>query len=280
MIRKYLLNRLSQYKSLWCCKMLALLLCVLAVPFYVSAQKEKPVYRYYYTNQEKQEMAVDKKYKLLPSSVFLTVNGGVQGISVVKDVPNNHLYPSFGFKVGTMKNTGWFLGFMTNFNYRGVSNCFETYQGMESKQANTYIEATLGLTGRYFKPVTFLFGVGYFYNTLNIRNTHGVWGHYDSDVNYGPTAVAGFMFHIYKVVLSVDMSANYSIANLDMNPGFEPERIKLGVRAGVGFCLDRKRKNSILYTTHRDDLDGYGKDLRKQTPVSFSPSEKPNSPTN
>ena len=278
MIRMNLLNKVSQYRIQWRCKTLALLLCVLAVPFCVSAQKEKPVYRYYYSAQEKQEMAVDKKYKLLPSSVFLTINGGVQGISVTKSVPN-HLCPSFGFKVGTMKNTGWFFGFMTNFNYRGVSNRFETNQGMESKQAHTYIEATLGLTGRYFKPVTFLFGVGGFYNTLNIRNTKGVWGHYDSGVKYGPTAVAGFMFHIYKVVLSVEASANYSIANLVQESDFEADRISLGVRVGVGFCLDRKKKNSILYTTHRDDLDGYGKDLRKQVPVSFSPSEKPNSNT-
>jgi long-subunit fatty acid transport protein len=256
-----------------------ILYCVASSPLGLWAQQDKPVYRYYYTEKERQNLAIDKNYKLLPSSVFLTVNGGVQGIAVTKAAPN-HLCPSFGFKVGTMKNTGWFLGFMTNFNYRGVSNRFETYQGMESKSAQTYIEATLGLTGRYFKPVTFLFGVGYFYNTLNIRNLKGVWGHYDSGVNYGPTAVAGFMFHIYKAVLSVDMSVNYSIANLGLNPGFEPERIKLGVRAGVGFCLDRKKKNSILYTTHRDDLDGYGKDLRKQTPVSFSPSEKPNTPTN
>lgn len=249
------------------------LLCALFSSPYMHAQQEKPAYRYYYSKLEKQNNAADKKYKLLPPSVFLLFQAGIQG----EYVPGNffsYRNPSFGLKVGTMKNTGWFFGFMTNFNFKGAFNTFPLGQTITStKKSNFYCDATIGITGRYFRPVTFLFGIGAFYHTLNTQDPDNKWGHFMENKHFGPMVSAGFMFHIYKVALSIEVTSNYNVANLAESPGFQAERIGLGAKLGVGFCFARNAKKTFsLNSPYRDDLEGYGKDLRLQTPISFTPS--------
>lgn len=249
------------------------LLCVLFIPSYLHAQKEKPAFRYYYSKQEKQNNAADKNYKLLPSSVFLLFQAGIQGEYVPKQF-FSYRNPSFGLKVGTMKNTGWFFGFMTNFNFKGAFNTFAPNETIaNTKKSNFYCDATIGITGRYFRPATFLFGVGAFYHTLNTQNSTNKWGHFMENKQYGPMVSAGFMFHIQKIALSLEVTSNYNVANMDESTGFQAQRIGLGAKLGIGFCLARNAKQAYsLNSPYRDDLDGYGKDLRKQEPVSFKPS--------
>lgn len=248
-----------------------LLLGPVITPLCVSAQKEKPVYRYYYSDQEKAQNVADRQYKLLPPSVFLLFNAGVQGDCAPKQF-FAYRNPSFGLKVGTMRNTGWFVGFMTNFNFEGALNTF-TSNVETVKKSNSYFDFTLGLTGRYFKPVTFLFGVGPFYQALKYKTSDNEWGHYKKDVKYGPMVSAGFMFHIFKLALSIEMTANYDLAPENRTEKIQADHFGVGFRAGIGFCLARnKHKSYALSNTYRDNLEGYGKELRKQTPMSFTPS--------
>jgi hypothetical protein len=253
---------------------LTILLLSLLMPFLLCAQNETENTNYYNPTKEEQknnDKQVEKKYKNLPSCFFMTFHAGVQG-----DYGHQQFFvfktPTFGFKIGTMKNTGWFLGMMTNFNYKGAFNTFKNVESL-SKTSYTYIEGTLGLTGRYCKPLSFHFGVGYFCQAMNQKNENDIWGHYPENVKHGPMVTAGFMFHIRKFVLSVEVSGNYNIAFISESTGFEYNRVGLGAKAGLGFCLPRKqyhnkKKQKGEGNSGRDVLEGgIGRDLREQRPM-------------
>ena len=252
-----------------------LLTTLLVFPALSYAQTEVTEYNYYNPKQKKQKDTTtikEPKYKSLPPSVFLTFHGGVQGTYDSQHFFNYQM-PIFGFKVGTMKNTGWFLGMMTNFNFKGIFNTFQSEPTTISKQKQTYIEGCVGLTGRYCKPVSFHFGFGYFYNTLNMRNENDTWGHMIDNIKHGPLLTAGFMFHIHSFVLSIEVSSNYNIAFLEKPFHFQAERVGLGAKAGIGFCIPRKKKQKKDESEmNRDFEDSFSKDLRKQVPISLAPA--------
>jgi hypothetical protein len=98
------------------------------------------------------------------AATFLTVN--VEQLAYYQSgkffQPNNMAY---GFKFGTMKNSGWFISGMTNFNFQGAFKLANPMQCDRTTQTNSYLEAMFGLTGRYCRPISFHFGAGYFQNT-------------------------------------------------------------------------------------------------------------------
>lgn len=254
---------------------LTIIVLSLLFPFLLCAQTETGTLDYYNPtkeNKKDKEKPEEKKYKNLPSVFFMTFHAGVQG-----DYGHQPFFtfrtPTFGLKIGTMKNTGWFLGMMTNFNYKGAFNTFTKVENV-SKNSYAYIEGTVGMTGRYCKPVSFHFGVGYFCQAMNQRNANDIWGHYPEDVKHGPMVTAGFMFHIRKFVLSVEVSGNYNVAFISEKPGYESNRVGMGAKMGVGFCLPRKpshkqkAKQKEDENTSRDALEGgIGRELREQRPM-------------
>ena len=253
---------------------LTIVLMALLSPILLFAQTDTGNDDYYNPKAEKQKKVKpeEKKYKQIPSCVFMTFHAGAQG-----DYGRSPFFvfktPTFGFKIGTMKNTCWFLGMMTNFNYKGAFNTFTKVEDV-SNNSYAYIEGTLGLTGRYCKPVSFHFGVGYFCQAMNQRNANDIWGHYPENVKHGPMVTAGFMFHIRKFVLSIEVSSIYNIAFISNSQGFEVDRIGLGAKAGLGFCIPRKqsqkqkKKQKAEEGNSRDALEGgIGRDLRDQRPM-------------
>lgn len=253
-------------KQLW----IMILLLQVLFPVMLLAQTAETEAQYINPAETKQKVTIpkeEKKYKKLPYSTFMTVNVGVQG-DYVSQRFFNFRTPTFGLKVGTMKNTGWFIGLMSNFNFRGMFNSFKNVEPVE-KNSYSYVEGTLGLTGRYCKPVSFHFGLGFYYSVMNhalVRN--GVWGHRDDDMKYGPVVTAGFMFHIRNFVLSVEASGNYNIFKINETNSFQADRVGLGAKAGVGFCIPNKKRKQIE-TGYKENRNGVGvnKDLRKQLPL-------------
>jgi hypothetical protein len=250
--------------------LVGLLTGLFLLPVGLLAQNESTesgYYNPYQTKTKNTEKPKEKKYKSLPSSVFMTFHAGAVGDYGPK-LFFNYKAPVFGLKIGTMKNTGWFLSLMTNFNFKGAFNALKETPVNIEKSSYSYFEGTLGLTGRYCKPVSFHFGAGYFCSTQNVKLSDGVWGHEKSGVKHGPVMTAGFMFHIRSFVLSLEAMCNYNIASMGKGFVFQTDRIGLGAKAGIGFCIPRKKKQVSSNGNSRDFLDGYGKDLRKQVPLS------------
>lgn len=207
----------------------------------VNAQNEKNVV-------DQDNKLNERKYLALPNSTFLTVH--TQLMHYYDSGPFfNAKQLSYGLKVGTMKNTGWFLGMMTNFNFQGAFNICEESQIDQFLVSNSFFEGLIGITGRYCAPLSFHFGIGYFYQSFNHKMLNGQWGHFLEDVCHGPVASAGFMFHIKGFVLTAECVTNYNILSQDKIRAFG-----VGAKLGLGFCVPNVRDSKKKKTQNQVDI--------------------------
>ena len=164
----------------------------------------------------------------IPKSVFLTVNAELW------NMPQWGL----GFKVGTMKNVGWYFSFLTNFNYNGMFRDF--YNGSEydltGNSKTSYIEAMAGITARRYKLLSFHFGVGFNYRTNLLQTTQG-WYRYEYNTYYGPVVATGLMFHINSIVISLEGTTAFNVNNQSYYV------FSFGGNLGVGYSFPTKTNN-------------------------------------
>ena len=155
-------------------------------------------------------------FKTLPSASFLTVNAEYLG-GYRPDQFFSAQVPAFGFKAGTMRNVGWYVGAMTNFKFKGAFvTCTEddiTYTATSS----TYFDALAGITLRYWAPLSFHLGLGYSYRSFNNETVYGQWAHLPSNISQGPAAAAGFMFHLGGFVVSAEVVGSYNLQGIRLN---------------------------------------------------------------
>ncbi len=184
-------------------------------------ETKTPAAKGYAKPQEKKE-----RLAAIPHTVFFTVN--------------NEFWTTpqwgIGFKVGTMKNIGWYFSVLTNFNYRGIGKTFGNgyWYYLDGGRKSSYAEALIGITARRFKPVSFHFGIGYNYRAYTLR-ANGSWFRYDPATSYGPVMAAGLMLHIKSFVFSVEGLGSYNINYIN------PRRLTFGCNVGIGFCIPRKK---------------------------------------
>ena len=175
------------------------------------------------------------KFRPACYSTFMTFN--VENIQFHRTDPFFHYQNlAYGLKIGTMRNAGWYLSVMSNFNFNGFLTPVDNQQvntSVNSKQS--YFDGLLGLTFRYCKPLSFHLGVGYHYKTTNYKTSSGNWGHLPIEDVHGPMAAAGFMFHISGFVLSAEAVANYNLKAPDFKDG-----LGVGFKVGIGFCVENK----------------------------------------
>ncbi len=183
-------------------------------------------------------MVKSGKPKFKPSnySTFLTFN--VENIQFQRSDPFFHYQNlAYGLKIGTMRNTGWYLSVMSNFNFNGLFNAVDANSiNYLTKSTNSYFDGLFGLTFRQFKPVSFHLGLGYHYRTTNYKSFSGSWGRLPSVDAHGPMAAAGFMFHMAGFVLTAEAIANYNLKAPDFKDG-----LGVGIKMGIGFCLEHKK---------------------------------------
>lgn len=179
-------------------------------------------------HMEKQ-MARKERLATIPFSTFFTLNAEYMTMPQW----------SYGFKIGTMKLVGWYFSAMTNFHYKGAFTSFsdeKTYT-LTGKSRGSASEALLGLTFRYFKPVSFHIGAGFVYRTYCMESEEG-WFYYPKSTFWGPEMSVGLMYHIKGIVLSTEFVGMY---NFDK---YNPNKFAIGGKLGVGFCIPtRKGKN-------------------------------------
>ena len=178
------------------------------------------------------------KFKPTNYSTFLTFN--VENIQFQRSDPFFHYQNlAYGLKIGTMRNSGWYLSVMSNFNFNGL---FKTVDDQNinplTNSLHSYVDGLFGLTFRSFKPASFHIGVGYHYRTTNYRSLSGSWGHLSTKDAHGPMAAAGLMFHISGFVLSAEAVANYNLKA----PNFK-EGLGVGFKLGIGFCVEHKKSS-------------------------------------
>lgn len=158
--------------------------------------------------------------KAMPFNTFFTLNAAYS--------PQPHW--SVGFKVGQVKNVGWFVSLMSNFHFKGWGNSF--YEGSDYWLTNcksSRLSAQVGFVYRPCKPMSLLFGVGYGYRSLTYKDVDNVWYSYPKRTYQGIDVSFGFLFDIKSVAFSAEaVTTNFRT---------------IEARVGIGYCLpDKKQK--------------------------------------
>ncbi len=139
---------------------------------------------------------------------------------------------AIGFRLGTMKKLGWYIGFLSNFNFQKDYSDFTTGRIYElnGETSSSFIKGTIGMSIRPGEVVSAHFGAGVGYRKFNV-NTNSGWYRYKRYTYIGPAFEAGVMFHIKNFVLSADVTGLYNANKVCEN------RFVVGGDLGVGFCL-------------------------------------------
>lgn len=176
-------------------------------------------------------------YKTIPSSSFLTINAEYLG-GYRPDQFFSAQVPAFGFKAGTMRNVGWFVSGMTNFNFKGAFVTCAEDDINPIVTSSSYFEALAGITLRYWKPFSFHLGLGYCYRSFNNETIYGQWAHTPNHTAQGPAVTAGLMLHLGGFVVSAEFLTSYNmqgINNFDYH--VDKTRLTFGAKAGIGVCI-------------------------------------------
>lgn len=176
-------------------------------------------------------------FKTLPSASFLTINAEYLG-GYRPDQTFSAQVPAFGFKAGTMRNVGWYVGAMTNFNFKGAFVVCDESELNPLSTSSSYFDVLAGITLRYWAPLSFHLGLGYSYRSFNNETIYGQWAHTASHISQGPAAAAGFMFHLGGFVVSGEVLGLYNVQGLQ-RPFYQVDksRFSFGVKAGLGICI-------------------------------------------
>lgn len=182
-------------------------------------------------------------YKTIPSSSFLTINAEYLG-GYRPDQFFNPQVPAFGLKLGTMRNVGWFVSAMTNFNFKGTFVTCAPEDVIPEKTSSSYFEALAGITLRYWRPMSLHIGLGYMYRSFNNETVYGQWAHTPNSISQGPVATAGLMFHFGGFVISAEVVGGYNLHGIKLSDyPVDKTRITFGAKAGLGICIPYKYRD-------------------------------------
>ena len=176
-------------------------------------------------------------YKTIYPSSFFTINAEYIG-GYRPDQTFNPQTPAFGFKAGTMRNVGWYLSAMTNFQFKGTFTTCEASDVVEGSTSTSYFDVLGGITLRYWKPLSFHMGLGYSYRSFNNETIYGQWAHVANHTAQGPAAALGFMLHLGGFVVSAEVLGSYNLQGFNItNYTVDRTRITFGAKAGLGICI-------------------------------------------
>ena len=210
-------------------------------------------------------------YKTIPSSSFLTINAEYLG-GYRPDQFFNPQVPAFGLKLGTMRNVGWFVSAMTNFNFKGTFVTCAPEDIIPESTSSSYFEALAGITLRYWRPMSLHIGLGYMYRSFNNETVYGQWAHTPNSISQGPAATAGLMFHFGGFVISAEVVGGYNLHGIKLSDyPVDKTRITFGAKAGLGICIPYK---------YRDEYESRIAQPAAATPqpIYYNPTPAPQQP--
>lgn len=215
-------------------------------------------------------------FKTLPSASFLTINAEYLG-GYRPDQTFSAQVPAFGFKAGTMRNVGWYVGAMTNFNFKGAFVVCDESEIDRESTSSTYFDALAGITLRYWAPLSFHLGLGYSYRSFNNGTIYGQWAHTASNISQGPAAAAGFMFHLGGFVVSGEVLGTYNVQGL-RKPAYQLDknRFSFGVKVGLGICIPYRYRTEFQERERRGTR--VPEPIVTETPVAAPAVPQPQTP--
>ena len=159
---------------------------------------------------------VDKSYS------FLTLN-----ISY-----NNYGKTAYGLSIGSMKNMGWFISAMSNFDFKGLSTDFDCgndflvnghYPEYTGKVSYTSLSAIGGVMFRITEPLALRVGVGYGMKAMCYEMIDGKYVKNTDVSTSGIDVSVGAQYKLNKLIVSFDIvttNFKYFEAKLGFGVGY------------------------------------------------------------
>ncbi|MCR5040277.1 MAG: PEGA domain-containing protein [Bacteroidales bacterium] len=157
---------------------------------------------------------------------FATINGSFDF---------NHMAPSYGFCVGSVKQVGWFVTAMSNFQFGAMSydktadanglvdGSYPSYSG---KSSYTRISLMGGMVISLGGPVCLRVGAGYGISQLSMSTTEGSLVKISANSYQGVDATAGLQLNLKGFTISADaVTTNFGT---------------IEAKVGLGYCWKRK----------------------------------------
>ncbi|MBQ8759965.1 MAG: PEGA domain-containing protein [Bacteroidales bacterium] len=194
----------------------------------------------------KHELKIDKdRYKLITKNVtikeneILKINERLQPEKVsldrylsrgVKFITVNGAYSSapqlsYGISFGSVKQVGWFVSAMSNFDFTGFDVIDKSHEEviLTGESRSTRLSVTGGVIARIGGPVYFKAGAGYGAIIRVAETIDGNYAEYKPDTFKGVDLTAGLQFNLRNITFGIDA----------VTTNFKMTEIKLGI--GVNF---------------------------------------------
>ena len=129
---------------------------------------------------------------------------------------------SYGFTYGQVKNVGWFVSAMSNFDFTGFNVIDKSYEEMllTGKTVSTRLSVTAGLVARLGDtPLYAKAGAGYGMRIRACETISGEFAEYTPNTYKGVELTAGLQFNLNKLTLGIDV----------LTTSFKYTEIKLGI---------------------------------------------------
>ena len=194
-----------------------------------SQNQPEPQIIYVERPAEPEPEPVKPKKPNAPRYSFFTINGSM----------NTYSKPAYGFSIGSMRKAGFFLSFMTNFQFSDIGEegnltHFESDkiqaiidQGYNFEQSYTSLSLIGGVIFKAYGPLNIKAGIGYSNNSLIVKifdDNNSRTDYWVSDCSaYGFGGLVGVQAHFGKFVISLEGATTC----------FDTYEARLGIGMGV-----------------------------------------------
>ena len=195
------------------------------------------------TIEENQTLAIRENLPVDKEAVKTTQVNGKKDIAVadktkpekmVKEIPNinfitlNAAYSiapqtSFGFSLGSVKEVGWFVSAMSNFDFTGFNMIDKSYEevALTGNAKDTRISVTGGLIAKIGGPVYFKAGAGYGMIIRCCETISGDYVEYTPNTYKGVDLTAGLQLNLRNLTIGIDaVTTNFQMMEIKLGIGF------------------------------------------------------------
>ena len=129
---------------------------------------------------------------------------------------------SFGFTYGQVKDFGWFVSAMSNFNFTGFDVVDKSYEEeiLTGETASTRISVTGGFMAKIGGPVYLKLGAGYGMIVRACETISGEYVEYTPDTYKGVDLSAGLQLNLRNITIGIDaVTTNFQMTEIKIGIG-------------------------------------------------------------
>ncbi len=130
---------------------------------------------------------------------------------------------SFGFSLGSVKEVGWFVSAMSNFDFIGFNTIDQSYEEviLTDNAKDTRISVTGGVIAKIGGPVYFKAGAGYGMIIRCCETASGDYVEYTPNTYKGVDLTTGLQLNLRNLTIGIDaVTTNFQMMEIKLGIGF------------------------------------------------------------